>query len=71
MGLLKKKDILLASDFTHAGDPFYADNQVLKTTSKNELPGDASSVLVAKGQAVFYTVDNILNKLLANDKFIS
>lgn len=71
MGLLKKKDILLASDFAHAGDPFYADNQVLKTTSKNELPGDASSVLVAKGQAVFYTVDNILNKLLANDKFIS
>lgn len=71
MGLLKKKDILLAKDFANHDDPFYADNLVYKTTSKNDLPGRDSDVLVAKSQAVFFTIDNILNKLLANDKFIS
>lgn len=71
MGLLKTKPILFSSNFSHSTDPFYADNLKYKTVSQSQIPNDSTNIVVKKSQAVFFTVDNVLQKLLDNDKYIN
>jgi len=70
MGLLKKKPILFSKDFKDSADPFHDENVKAKAVHKSSLPNDKQDILVKKSQAVFFTVDNILQKLLDNDRFI-
>lgn len=71
MGLLKKKGILVANDFSNHNNPFYAENKKLEIGRNDSLPNDQSNVLVAKSQAVFYALTNVFNKLVDNDVYIS
>lgn len=71
MGLLKTKPILFSDSFQHSKDPFYADNAKYKATSKASLPNSTKDLMVKKSQAVFFTVDNVLQKLLDNDRYIN
>lgn len=70
MGLLKKKPMLFSKDFSASADPFHDENTRARAVHKSSVPNDISDVLVKKSQAVFFTVDNILQKLLDNDRFI-
>ena len=70
MGLLKKKGILIADDFSNHDNPFYAENKKMEIGRNDNLPNDESNVLVARSQAVFYALTNVFNKLVENDVYI-
>ena len=69
MGLDKRKPILLKNDFDI--DPLYAQNAQLSIESKSTMPYLAQDVAIDKGQSTYYSVEYVLQKLLANDKFIN
>lgn len=68
MGLDKTKRILTRDDFNI--DPLYAQNAQLSVESRQTLPSLQNDVTLDKFQSTFYSVQNILQRLLLNDQFI-
>lgn len=71
MALLTRKPILLNSDFENHDNPFYENNQVLKSVTHSSLPSAAEDVLLSKGSQTYHAVNNVLAHLLDNDRFIA
>lgn len=68
MGLLKDKKILIDTNFTK--DNYYTENSYYKTINKMSFPTTSSDIEVQANQPIFYSINNILNRLLDNDKYI-
>ena len=69
MGLIKDKKILIGSNFTH--DNYYTENSYYKTVDKTSFPTTSADIQVHSNQPIFYSINNVLNKLLDNDKYIN
>lgn len=71
MALLTRKPILLNSDFENHDNPFYENNQVLRSVAHTSLPSSTEDITLSKSSQVYHAVNNVLAHLLDNDRFIA